>query len=517
MFKINKEARKSTSGHIDEILTLPNNTAPIWYKDPGLRKLQVWIFVVFFSQICTGFDASNTSNLQAFASWKTMLGNPDSSQLGIITSIYFMGCLAGSIPCGMFADRFGRKLGLLLGQVLTVIGAAIQASSYTYAQYLCARFIMGVGIASITNSGPAMLFELAHPRMKGTLVSLFNPFWYVGSIVCAATAFGTTHMSVTNSMGWRIPSFIQGVFPLVCIPFTIFMPESPSYLIVRGKKEQALATLAKYHSNGDLNDPLVLKEVDDIEVAILNSKDTQSYKQILSHKPHRKRFMVITIMTLMALWSGQSIITFYFTSILELVGINNPSKQTGINTGLNVMNLVSSVLGAYVSARVGRRPMWMLSIIGMIVVNIPFTALTAEYAKTNSVNVAYGVIVMLFLYDFSYNIACNPLLYSYTTELLPFSIRAKGLAWKNLVGQVALIINMYVNPIALAKITWKYYIFYMCLNLVWLTLVYFLFPETLGLTLEELSRLFEEDRLGSIGDIESDGVDQIHVTELGKK
>jgi MFS family permease len=170
---------------------------------------------------------------------------------------------------------------------------------------------------------------------------------------------------------------------------------------------------------------------------------------------------------------------------------NDP--RTAINGGLNVTNLLASIVGALLAERLGRRKLWMSSFIGMILIFVPFIALSATYATKKSKGAGYGVIACLFLFDIMYNVACNPLLYSYPTEIMPFFMRTKGLAVKNFVGQIALIINMYVNPIALAKIGYHYYIFFLVLNVGWLTLIYMFFPETKGYTLEEMSMLFDGD------------------------
>ncbi len=191
----------------------------------------------------------------------------------------------------------------------------------------------------------------------------------------------------------------------------------------------------------------------------------------------------------------QNVLTYYFVPVLNSIGISNTTAQTGINGGLNIVNLISSLIGAFLAERVGRRKLWMGSFIAMITIAVPFITLSAVFANSNPKNTgtAYGVVVCLFLYDIAYNVACNPLLYSYPTEIMPFYMRTKGLAVKTMVGQVALIINMYVNPIALAAIGYHYYIFYLGLNCVWLTLIWMFFPETKGYALEELAMLFDDE------------------------
>lgn len=158
----------------------------------------------------------------------------------------------------------------------------------------------------------------------------------------------------------------------------------------------------------------------------------------------------------------------------------------------------------------------------MIIIFVPYIALNAVYAKTGQAGEGYGVIVCLFLFDFMYNFACNPLLYSYPTEIMPFFMRSKGLAMKNFVGQIALIINMYVNPVALAAIGYYYYIFFLGMNCVWLFLIWMFFPETNGYSLEELSMLFDGDDAnmveilyGRAVNVKGGGI--IEETDLGTK
>ncbi|KAH8660091.1 general substrate transporter [Xylariales sp. PMI_506] len=438
-----------------------------------------------------------TSNLQSFPEWKLEMGSPSSSQVGLISAIYFIGCLVGSIPAAIITDMFGRKWGMAVGQFFTIVGAGFQAGSHGRSQYMGSRFILGFGIAFVTCAGPALISELAVPRIRGTLVSFFNPFWYLGSIIVAWTCFGTSHMASNNTWNWRIPSLLQALIPCCVLPLIYWLPESPRWLVHVGRVDEAKAIFAKYHGNGDESDPLVITQIAEVQVAIERAKEGITWKALLTRKANLHRLFIVVTMTVSALWCGQNIITFYFSSILTNVGVKGTTQQTGINGGLNILNFIASMLGATLVDKTGRRKLWMSSFIGMIVIFVPFIALNAAYAKNSSASEGYGVIVCLFLFDFMYNVACNPLLYLYPTEIMPFFMRSKGLAIKNFAGQIALIINMYVNPIALAAISYYYYIFFLGLNCIWLYIIWAYFPETTGYSLEELSALFDGDTDGT--------------------
>lgn len=189
------------------------------------------------------------------------------------------------------------------------------------------RFILGFGIAFVTCAGPALLSELAHPRFRGTLVSFFNPFWYLGSIMVAWTCFGTSHMAPTETWNWRIPSLLQALIPCCVLPLVYFVPESPRWLISKHRDAEASAIIAKYHGNGDPNDALVVTQVSEIQMAIEQAKEGVAWKALLTHKANLHRLFIVVTMVLMTLWCGQNIITFYFSSILNSVGVTATTAQ----------------------------------------------------------------------------------------------------------------------------------------------------------------------------------------------
>jgi MFS family permease len=104
------------------------------------------------------------------------------------------------------------------------------------------------------------------------------------------------------------------------------------------------------------------------------------------------------------------------------------------------------------------------------------------------------VLVFIFLYKPAYCIAYNALTYVYMVEIFPYYVRTKGLSWFQLWGRSAVMLGSFVNPIGLEDLDWKYliiYVVWLCFEVVF---IYFLFPETYGKTLEELTFLFESEK-----------------------
>ncbi|KAL2824415.1 general substrate transporter [Aspergillus cavernicola] len=480
----------------------------IWWKDLGFRKLIFWQTTILLSQMTTGYDESLVGSLQAMQPWVDDMGNPDSSRIGLITCILFVGAFAGSFMASPAADHFGRRVGMLVGASATLAGAIIQTVAPNSATFIGGRFVIGFGIAFTCVSGPSLLFELAHPAMRGTITLTFNVLWYVGSIIAAWTTFGTGHMA--NSWSWRIPSVIQAVPALLLVLSVLLgLPESPRWLCSQGRTEEARKLLAKYHSNGDLSSELVKQEIDEItftlEAEQLAKFQHQSSWSIIFRSPaNRKRIAVVMTVALLTLWNGQGVISYYFSPILSSIGITSTDQQTGINGGLQIWNLLSSIAGVLLANRVGRRNLWLGSFIGMIFANVPLTISSAMYKDHSSKPAGYVAVVFLFLYNAAFNTANNPLLYSYPTEILTFPIRAKGLSIMVATSQAALTVNQYVNPIALDRIGYYYYIFYLGMLISGTLVIYFTFPETKDKSEAELAALFDEGHdAGSIEGVET--------------
>jgi MFS family permease len=155
----------------------------------------------------------------------------------------------------------------------------------------------------------------------------------------------------------------------------------------------------------------------------------------------------------------------------------------------------------------------------MLCSNIGITITSAVFDKNGADAAAYMAILFLFLYNAGFNIACNPLAYAYPTEILPYSMRTKGLAAMVAIGQALLIVSQYANPVAIEAIGWKYWLFFLGMLVIFIFMVYFTYPETKGLTLEELARLFEDDETVTILE-KMDGIEpeaEVVPVEVEKK
>jgi MFS family permease len=143
------------------------------------------------------------------------------------------------------------------------------------------------------------------------------------------------------------------------------------------------------------------------------------------------------------------------------VGVTSVTDQTLINGFLQLWNLIITALAATQVDRLSRRPLLLVSF-DMLACYIIITGLASSFAEHGNSGVGIAVIPFLFIYYGFYNIAYTPLIVSYPAEIWPYHLRSKGIAISLLdfCCAFALFFNLFVNPIALANIAWKYYIVY---------------------------------------------------------
>jgi MFS family permease len=152
----------------------------------------------------------------------------------------------------------------------------------------------------------------------------------------------------------------------------------------------------------------------------------------------------------------------------------------------------------------------------MLVSYIVITGLSGSFANTGVASVGVAVVPFLFLFYGSYDIAFTPLMIAYTAEIWPYSLRARGLSVCMASTFIALVFNLFVNPIALGSLGWKYYIIYVII-LIFITLTcYFFYPETRGHSLEEMTSVFDgEDAVPDTAEILNKVVDREKAKPFG--
>ncbi|EIW63670.1 hexose transporter [Trametes versicolor FP-101664 SS1] len=475
-----------------------------WYKNPRMIKLNLCIALLLITSTTNGYDGSMMNGLQSLPQWNQAFDYPSGGKLGLLSAIQNIGSVAAYPFSPYVSDGLGRRAAVILGATIMCVATVIQTASHSVGMFIGARFLIGFGLTFAAAAAPVLITEIAYPTQRGPATSLYNTLWFLGSITAAWTTFGTFHLP--TSWSWRIPSAIQALPSVIQLILVWFIPESPRWLCSKGREEQALRVLAYYHANGNRTDALVEYEFEEIRAAIRFDKEVAAnvgWSSFFKTPGNRRRLRIMIAIAFFSQWSGNNLIAYYMNKIFDAIGITDPTTQLLINGCLNIYNFIIAVIAGLLCDKIGRRPLFIASTIGMFVFWVLQTVCFGLYSETGNITAAHTFIAMIFIFEstmrvhlmltgtFIDDIAFTPLIVAYTVEILPFPLRAKGFTIFNLALSLSLIFNQYINPIALAHLGWKYYIVYVCwlafeVGFIWKFLV-----ETKNRTLEETAALFD--------------------------
>ncbi|OBZ67367.1 Lactose permease [Grifola frondosa] len=467
-----------------------------WYSNRRLIILHAWLVLLLITSSTSGYDGSLLNSFQSMPLWNDYFNQPQGPTLGLLTAIQNIGALAGYPFAPYLSDGIGRRPTIWIGALVMLVGIAVQSASRNIGMFIGARFLVGFGLTFAANAAPMLIVEISYPPYRAPLTSLYNSLWYSGNIIASWTSFGTS--KINNEWCWRIPSIVQALPSILQFFLVLLVPESPRYLVAAGKEKAALHTLAYYHADGNENDALVQYEFEEIKTAIRLDREASKnvgWKALFNTRGNRKRMVIIVALAWFSQWSGNGLVSYYLNKVFDTIGITDTSIQLVVTGCLAIWNLIWAVGASFMVDRLGRRFLFLTSAGGMAVCFTMQTVSSAQYALHGNNAAAHAVIAFIFLFYAFYDVAFTALIVSYTLEILPYSLRAKGFNVFNFTISVALIFNQYVNPIALKKIAWKYYIVYCCWLVFEFVFLYFFIVETKNHTLEETSALFDGEEL----------------------
>jgi MFS family permease len=204
-------------------------------------------------------------------------------------------------------DWYGRIRHIFIGCFGVIIGTIITGLATNLPMFIGGRFLLAFSATLATTAAPLYLVEISPPAYRGTIAGAYNTFFYVGSILATSSVYGChRYMADQGNLDWRIPIWLQAVCAGLVLLVVKFFPESPRYLVLNDKHEEARQIITTYHANGDPNHPLVDLQIKEMLYSVQGIpkatwKDLFDLSILVESKASRYRLVLNMVWS----WFGQ--------------------------------------------------------------------------------------------------------------------------------------------------------------------------------------------------------------------
>lgn len=236
--------------------------------------------------------------------------------IGLTGSLYQAGGFFGCLSVTFFSDRWGRKVGVAVPATLSVICAALLAGSVNMEMFIVMRFLAGFAAYMLTCAIPLWMSEVVPTNVRGPLVNVAGASILCGFALSNWVGYAFYHRQNLETATWRVPIALTGIFPLILVLCLYWIPESPRWLLVNGRKDQAEQVLRRLHHQDEASFELLAIQAQ----ADIDAELETSYISMFTKPSYRKRVVLGLLTTIGIQCCGPFIINNYGPSIYSTLG-----------------------------------------------------------------------------------------------------------------------------------------------------------------------------------------------------
>ncbi|GAA94989.1 uncharacterized protein L969DRAFT_53321 [Mixia osmundae IAM 14324] len=403
----------------------------------GKSKIPAILMVTFaaFGGLLFGYDTGYISGVKAMPFWLQSFGSRDASapsgysittgQDSLVTSILSVGTFFGALIAYPLGDRLGRKLGLQTACAVFSSGVAMQTASNSIPLFVIGRICAGLGVGMISCLVPMYQSECSPKWIRGGVVACYQWAITIGLLLAAIVVNATK--DINNKSCYQIPIGLQFVWAVVLAGGMALLPESPRYLIMKGRNEEARQSLGRVLT-ADADSTEVSEEFDDIATALQHEREigATSYLDCFRSGEGRNALRTLTGIFLQAMQqlTGINFIFYYGTTFFQRSGISNPFL---ITIATNVVNVGMTVPGIMLVDRLGRRWMLIYGAIGMCICEYLVAIIGVTISTSNQAGQKV-LVAFVCIYIAHFAATWGPLAWVVCGEIFPLAIRAKAMS-----------------------------------------------------------------------------------------
>ncbi|KAF1989431.1 MFS sugar transporter-like protein [Aulographum hederae CBS 113979] len=476
-------------------------------KSFSLPKSYNTYFLAFISTIggmLFGFDISSMSAIVITPQYVWYFDDPHGVAQGAIGSALAAGSIVGALMAGPLSDKFGRRDSIAFSCIFWLIGTAVQVSANSRGSLIAGRVINGITVGITSSQVPVYLAEIAKKDKRGSIIVIQQLAIEFGILIMYFVGYGCSFIGSDQSTAsfrtaWGI-QFVPAVFLLMGLPF---LPRSPRWLAKVGRTQEAVRILAKIQAGGNVEDPLVVAEWEEITTTLAAERQApKGWRKFTANGMWKRTFAGASVQAWQQL-SGANVMTYYITYIFAMAGLHGNINL--ISSGIQyALFIIFSVATFFFIDRTGRRPLLIYGAIGMGVCHFVIGGVLGSYGTpypdgvdgNSNVTItvtgapSHTVIAFCYLLIIVYALTLAPVAWVYAAEVWSLETRAYGMSLASIANWLFnFALGLFVPP-ALQNISWKTFIVFGVLCFAAALQAFVSYPETARKSLEEIEEMF---------------------------
>ncbi|KAJ3534814.1 hypothetical protein NM208_g7002 [Fusarium decemcellulare] len=458
-------------------------------KDPWLL---FWIGVMLWTLIVRGFENQSSGAVISIPVFKEDFGKMQEDGQYFVETKWQSAlsggsnaaAIVGSWAASYFADIIGYKPVVLMAAAINIASVGIEFASTSIAMFFGGKMLNFIAIGAFLNLCTSYVAEISPLAIRASVIGFCNLSQCIGPFISAIMSYFTSKW--TTSWSWQSLICAQWGFAVVALCGQIFMPESPVYLVRKGKMTEAKKVLERLYSDPKDADGHLERIKLTLEEA--ETQNTGSFADCF-RGTNLRRTLIANLVFLSEPMSGLGFVSNYGALMYQFLGIGD-QKSFAIQIGAQILSMSGATIAFLVSDFWGRRPMFIAGCIGLCLLLICM-GIAGSVNTTAATTAAVGFYTM---YNFFYNVGVGSGVYAIAGEIPTSALRAKTLALALSSSAAANTMWSFVAPYMFnpgygnlkAKIGFVFGAF----MLIWAFLAFFFVPETRMRTYEELDELF---------------------------
>ncbi|XP_066309027.1 LOW QUALITY PROTEIN: sugar transport protein MST8-like [Miscanthus floridulus] len=411
----------------------------------------------------------------------------DSVLLTLFTSSLYLAALVASLFAGYITSRCGRRVSMLGGGAIFLVGAVLNGLAQNVAMLIIGRIFLGIGVGFSNQSVPLYLSEMAPAKMRGMLNISFQLMITIGILIANLINYFTA--KIAGGWGWRIGLGLAAIPAVIMVGGSIFLPDTPNSLVARGKVESARAMLRRIRGTEDVS-----LEFDDLLAASEATKAIENPWRTLLQRRYRPQLVMALLIPTLQQLTGINVVMFYAPVLFKTIGFGGTaSLMSAVITGL--VNMFATFVSIATVDRLGRRKLLLQGGIQMILAQFVLGTLIAVKFGTTGVAVisrsyAIGVVFCICVFVSAFAWSWGPLGWLVPSEIFPLEIRSAAQSAVVVFNMIFTFVIAQIFLMLLCHLKFGLFYFFGAWEIAMTLFVYFFLPETKGIPIEEMDRIW---------------------------